>query len=87
MWYVSNLFPDQPGCAPAVSQFTWKLVDTRLRAVPPFRMFRFPGMRKERRDCRLHIKKWNTRCPHNAKFPLVEIDKPVNQIWYVLIIL
>jgi hypothetical protein len=42
--------------------------------------FRFPGMRKERRDCRQHIKKLNPRCPHNAKFPLVEIDTPVNQI-------
>jgi hypothetical protein len=26
-------------------------------------------------------------CPHNAKFPLVEIDVPVNQIWYVVIML
>jgi hypothetical protein len=29
----------------------------RLQAVPPFRGFRFPGTRKERRDCRQHIKK------------------------------
>ena len=56
------------------------MIRHRLRAVPPFRGFRFPGMRKERRDCRQHIKKLNTRCPHNAKFPLVEIDTPVNQI-------
>jgi hypothetical protein len=27
-----------------------------------------------------HIKKRNARCPHNAKFPLVEIDVAVNQI-------
>ena len=31
--------------------------------------------------------KRNTRCSHNAKFPLVEIDVPVNHIWYVVIIL
>jgi hypothetical protein len=40
-----------------------------------------------KRDCRQHIKKRNTRCPHNAKFPLVKIDMLVNQIWYVVIML
>ena len=29
-----------------------------------------------RKNCRQHIKKRNTRYPHNAKFPLVEIDVP-----------
>ena len=35
---------------------------------------------KKRSDCRQQRKKLNTRCPHNAKFPLVEIDVSVNQI-------
>jgi hypothetical protein len=87
-WYATiNMIPcDSP------LRFVWEFCvkfceKRRLRAVPPFRGFRFPGKRKERRDCRQHIKKWNTRCPHNAKFPLVEIDTPVNQIWYVVIML
>jgi hypothetical protein len=41
----------------------------------------------ERRVCRQLIKKRNTRYLHNAKFPLVKINMPVNQIWYVLIML
>jgi hypothetical protein len=69
-------------CFVGREHITW---ECRLRAVPPFRGFRFPGTRKERRDCRQHSKKWNPRCPHNGKFPLVEIDTPVNQIGYVII--
>ena len=29
---------------------------------------------EERRDCRQHRKKYITRCPHNAKFLMAEID-------------
>jgi hypothetical protein len=74
VWYVSHpiFIASVKLSAPTISD---KI--RRLRAVPPFRGFRFPGKRKERRDCRQHINKWNTRCPHNAKFPLVEIDTPV----------
>jgi hypothetical protein len=46
------------------------VLSVRLRAVPPFRGFRFTGMRKERRDCRQHIKKWNPRCPTQRKIPI-----------------
>jgi hypothetical protein len=45
-------------------------LERRLRTVPLFRGFRFPGMRKERTDFRQHIKKWNRRCPHNEKIPI-----------------
>ena len=40
----------------------------------------FRACERRGRDCRQHIKKQNVCCPHNAKFPLVEIDTPVNQI-------
>jgi hypothetical protein len=47
------------------------IILSRLRAVPPFRGFRFPGMRKERRDCRQHIKKWNLAAlPTQRKIPI-----------------
>jgi hypothetical protein len=86
----SNLFQNRKNCCNRGNIILRQIIQrkqSRLRAVPHFPGFRFPGMGKERRDCRQHINKWNPRCPHNAKFPLVEIDTPVNQIWYVVIML
>ena len=56
------------------------LTSSRDRSLLYMRLDFRAGMRKERRDCRQQIKKQNMRCPHNAKFPLVKIDTPVNQI-------
>ena len=62
----------------------WNSYLARLWAAPPFRVFRFPCMRKERRDCRQHIKKRNMCCPHNAKFPLVEIDRKMGVFRFLM---
>jgi hypothetical protein len=43
----------------------------RLRAVPPFRGFRFPGMRKERRDCmQTTHQEMKTALPTQRKIPI-----------------
>jgi hypothetical protein len=52
----------------------------RLRAVPPYRGLRFPGMRKKGGTAD-NISRNEIRVAHTTKkFPLVEIDTPVNQV-------
>jgi hypothetical protein len=57
----------------------------RLWAVPHFPGFRYicsrVWERKGNEGVQTTQREKNMRCPHNAKFPLVEIDVSVNPIW------